>query len=204
MPRENVYFPVFESTPSNHISPSFLDSFRRCLQTIQEQYPPGVLVTASRIPHSYCGDLPFDLDEQEERQAWDFLRQIILVYPKPTIAFINGPAVGMVFLLALYHDFRVQVRSGASLSMREGPFAANVNPRIGILRAILPCSWLSSSRLTNGKPLDANESLKRGLIDKIGHIETVFKIIEDQELLRVVKTADFREKRGLGARPFVY
>ncbi|OJJ66020.1 hypothetical protein ASPBRDRAFT_430780 [Aspergillus brasiliensis CBS 101740] len=54
MPRENVYFLVFESTPSNHFSPSFLDSFRRCLQTIQEQYPPGVLVTASRIPHSYC------------------------------------------------------------------------------------------------------------------------------------------------------
>ncbi|GKZ48716.1 hypothetical protein AbraIFM66951_000800 [Aspergillus brasiliensis] len=65
-------------------------------------------------------------------------------------------------------------------------------------------SLRTSSRLTNGKPLDANESLKRGLIDKIGHIETVFKIIEDQELLRVVKTADFREKRGLGARPFVY
>jgi hypothetical protein len=78
MPRDRIYFLVFDSPPENCLSPSFIETFRSCLKTIEESYPPGVLVTASRNPHLYCEDLPLKPDERQERQAWQLLKQVLM------------------------------------------------------------------------------------------------------------------------------
>ena len=78
MPRDKIYFLVFESPPENCFSLSFIETFRSCLKTIEERYPPGVLVTASRNPHVYCGDLPLKPSERQERQAGQLLKQVLL------------------------------------------------------------------------------------------------------------------------------
>ncbi|KAF7157246.1 hypothetical protein CNMCM5623_001369 [Aspergillus felis] len=52
-----------------------------------------------------------------------------------------------------------------------------------------------SSRLANGKPLYAREAIKRGLVDKIGHADEIFKFIKDQELLEVTKAPAYRESK---------
>ncbi|KAE8389576.1 ClpP/crotonase-like domain-containing protein [Aspergillus alliaceus] len=194
MPLENVYFLVFESPPDNNLSPSFLDTFASCLQTIKESYPPGVLVTASRNPHSYCRDVPSNADEQWERQAWPLLTHI-LTYPMPTIAFINGRAVGLGFLFALCHDFRIQARSKSTLCMCENPSTVNIAPRIDLIKAILPRSTVNFSAFANGNPLHARESLKRGLVDKIGHVEEIFEFIKDRKLLEAARAPAYSESK---------
>ncbi|KAL2844348.1 ClpP/crotonase-like domain-containing protein [Aspergillus pseudoustus] len=191
---DNVYFLVFESPPENHFSPSFVDTFRSCLETIERSYPPGVLVTASRIPSSYCGDFPLIPDERQRYQAWHLLRQI-LTYPMPTIAFINGHAVGMGFLLALCHDFRIQGRPDSSLRICQEPSSVDLAPRLNLVKAISPCSTVVSSRIANGKPLYGREAIKRGLVDMVAHVNGVFKFIKDRELLRVPSTPTYRESK---------
>lgn len=118
----------------------------------------------------------------------------------PTIAFITGHAVGIGFLLALCHDFRIQDRADSSLCICQGPSAVDLAPRLNLLKAVLPCSTVGSSRLTNGKPLYAREAIKRGLVDRIGYLNEIFKFIKDQELLRVTNVPAYRESKIRSSR----
>jgi hypothetical protein len=43
--------------------------------------------------------------------------------------------------------------------------------------------------------LYAREAIKHGLVDKIGHVNEIFKFIKDQELLRVTNVPAYRESK---------
>ncbi|KAF4189979.1 hypothetical protein CNMCM7927_005789 [Aspergillus lentulus] len=66
----------------------------------------------------------------------------------------------------------------------------------------LRCAYVKngSSRLTNGKPLYAREAIKRGLVDRIGCVNEIFKFIKDQELLRVTNVPAYRDSKIRSSR----
>jgi hypothetical protein len=43
--------------------------------------------------------------------------------------------------------------------------------------------------------LYAREAIKHGLVDKIGHVNEIFKFVKDQELLRVTNVPAYHESK---------
>ncbi|MEZ5400345.1 MAG: enoyl-CoA hydratase-related protein [Bryobacteraceae bacterium] len=99
-------------------------------------------------------------DASRKRYAW------MLDVPKPVIAAINGPAVGLGLAIALYCDFRVAAESArlATVFARRGLIAefgmAWLLPRlIGVAHA--------TDLLMTARPIDAAEAHRIGLVHRV-------------------------------------
>lgn len=90
----------------------------------------------------------------------------ILHSPKPTIAAMNGHALGGGLELALHCDFRIAVEKAKfglpeiNLALMPGASGVQLLPRlIGLRHA----RWL----LCSGEPVDAERALQIGLVDRV-------------------------------------
>jgi enoyl-CoA hydratase/carnithine racemase len=85
-------------------------------------------------------------------------------FPKPIIAYINGPAIAGGFALALLCDVRVAA-PGARLGFPE--IGRHIPPSYAAARAALPEALARELCLT-GRLLDAGEAPRRGVVAAIG------------------------------------
>ena len=110
----------------------------------------------------------------------------------PTLALINGDAIGHGLLLAMCHDLRVLNKSfSASLRIYDGPPEPYL-PTKRAARLIDACVSVSSkfdayqlklNKLKKG--LNSREALKIGVVQGIGHLKEALGIIRRLGLLDV-------------------
>ncbi|MEZ5351643.1 MAG: enoyl-CoA hydratase-related protein [Bryobacteraceae bacterium] len=117
----------------------------------------GPVAGHDRIAAGGLDGLP---EESRKRYAW------MLTVPKPIVAAINGPAVGLGMVIALYCDLRVAAASArmATVFARRGLIAeygmAWILPRlIGVGQAM--------DLLMTGRMVDAGEAHRMGLVQRV-------------------------------------
>ena len=114
----------------------------------------------------------------------EFLRKFtdlylyLFLYPKPTIAVINGHAIAGGCMLATACDFRLMVSGKARISLNEISFGASVTA--GAVEMLEYCVGHreAQSILFSGAMYSAEEAYELGLIDRIA---------EDGELVEISK-----------------
>jgi len=101
-----------------------------------------------------------DLPDNQRQHSW------LLSIPKPVIAAINGPAVGLGFVVPLYCDFRIAAASASFnvIFSRRGLIAeyglAYMLPRIIGLPKAIDLTFTS-------RKVDAEEALQIGLVHRL-------------------------------------
>jgi enoyl-CoA hydratase/carnithine racemase len=122
-----------------------------------------------------------------QKHAW------LLSVPKPIIAAINGPAVGLGFVIPLYCDFRFasqKARFSAIFSKRglvaEYGLAWMLPRLVGVPNAV--------ELMFTSKMVDAGEALRIGLVSRVFPEENFLRIVQEfaQELARTVSPRSLR------------
>src|ERR1700728_2466676 len=126
------------------------------------------------VENEMDGDVPAD---SRKKHAW------LLSVPKPIIAAINGPAVGLGFIIPLYCDFRFaseKARFSVIFSKRglvaEYGLAWMLPRLVGVTNAI--------ELMFTSKMADAHEALRIGLVSRVFPEEHCLRSV--QELARAL------------------
>ena len=103
----------------------------------------------------------------------------IFLYPKPTIALINGHAIAGGCMLATACDFRLMVSGKAKISLNEITFGASVTA--GAVEMLKYCvgQRIAQTILFSGAMYTAEQAHELGLIDRIA---------DDGELMEITNT----------------
>lgn len=114
---------TFARPPANALNPELIDDIRRCAEELAAD-TPHVVVLASAAPMFMAG-----ADLTMVNSGWDELRETIGRFqqavntwekvPCPTIASINGHALGGGCEVALACDFRIMARGKARMGLPE-------------------------------------------------------------------------------------
>jgi enoyl-CoA hydratase len=97
------------------------------------------------------------------------LFEVVLETYKPTIAAINGSAIGAGFELALCCDLRVAV-SDARLGLPEATLGLGANLGSTLLPRLIPRA-IAMEMLYTGRLIDAHEGLRIGLLNEVAERE---------------------------------
>jgi len=85
-------------------------------------------------------------------------------FPKPVVAYVNGPAIAGGFALSLLCDVRV---AGPDARMGFPELGRHIPPSYAAARAALPDS-LARELCMTGRVLDASEALRLGVVSAVG------------------------------------
>ncbi len=185
---------------ANAFGPKAVAEFRRHLEAVRQDCTiSGLIVTGAGDRH-FCsgGDVkaysvftsPAELNPVFD-DARDVLNELDLL-DVPTVAAINGVAIGGGCELALACDFRIADRS-ASLSLPQ--------VRMGILpgwfateRLLSICGRANAKRLAlSGVRIPADEAHRLGIVDQLASIGVVEQAIE------FLKQFEGADRRGVAA-----
>ncbi len=93
-------------------------------------------------------------------------------FPKPLVAYVNGPAIAGGFAIALLCDLRIAAPEG-TLGFPE--IGRHIPPSYAAARAALPESLARELCLT-GRVLDAAEAERRGVVTSIGSVDDALEV----------------------------
>ncbi|KAF7716602.1 Uncharacterized protein PECH_004411 [Penicillium ucsense] len=189
--KENIYLLTFTSPKDNRLTPTFIDAFILALDIIEHRYPKGVVVTTSGIPKFYSNGLDLELvmvtEGFLEKWLWRLFRKL-LTYPMPTICLLNGHAFAGGFMLAMYHDYRIQNPNKGFLCVNELEFGVPLQtPMMSIFREKLTPTTFRNVVLEAHR-FGGHESLKAGIVDAVGGLEEVVSLVRDRKLLNKAET----------------
>jgi enoyl-CoA hydratase len=155
----------------NAISILMRHEISACLAAWKDDYNVGCIIVTGAGKTFSAG---FDLDEFKQVERHDELLASSTRYhldlwnfPKPTIAVINGPAMGGGFDLASFCDIRIAALS-ASFGHPEIKFGAP--PLYTPLRRIVGDGYARDLCLT-GRRIDAAEAMRIGLVSAVHEVE---------------------------------
>lgn len=124
----------------------------------------SLLDSASRAGSAVGGhqhaEVGFGPEQYRKRYAW------MLGIPKPIVAAIHGPAVGLGFVIPLYCDFRLASASArfSSIFARRGLIAEY--GMAWLLPHLVGCAHATDIILT-GRTFDAAEAYRMGLVHRV-------------------------------------
>jgi enoyl-CoA hydratase len=174
----------------NAISPPMVDEILETFDRIESDPEVGAVVMTG-APPAFCAGA--DLSELSDavrpglEKIYDgFLR--IARCPLPTIAAVNGPAVGAGVNLALVCDLRIAARS-ARFESRFLELGLHPGGGHGWMLQQICGPSTAAAMVLFGEPLDGEESARRGLS---------WSCVSDDELLDV---ATETARRAAGAPP---
>ncbi|KAJ5875383.1 uncharacterized protein N7473_012730 [Penicillium subrubescens] len=188
---ENIYVLTFTSPKDNRLTPTFIDAFILALDIIEHRYPKGVVVTTSGIPKFYSNGLDLDLATSTEgfldKWLWRLFRRF-LTYPMPTVCLLNGHAFAGGFMLAMYHDYRIQNPDKGFLCVNELEFGVPLQtPMMSIFTEKLTPTTFRSVVLEAHR-FGGHASLKAGIVDAVGGLDEAVGLIRDRKLLNKAAT----------------
>lgn len=100
----------------------------------------------------------------------------------PTISLLNGHSFAAGFMLAMYHDYRIQNPSRGFLCINELDFGVPLQaPMMTIFREKLTPPTFRDVVL-GAKRLPGPEALQRGIVDGVGGLEETVKFIKERGL----------------------
>ncbi|KAI0021968.1 enoyl-CoA hydratase/isomerase family protein [Xylariomycetidae sp. FL0641] len=189
-PSPQVYLLTWSSPPDNRLTPAFCAALMEALDVIEFGHSPGVVVTTSAIPKFYSNGLDLQLAIATpgfwETSLYPLFRRF-LTYPMPTLALINGHGFAGGLMLAMHHDYRVFVDAGgkrrAFLCVNELEFGAPLLPPMAsIFRIKVTSPTVYRDLVLEARRFDAPAALQAGLVDAVGDMEAVMKLVEERAL----------------------
>ncbi|TCD69855.1 hypothetical protein EIP91_005932 [Steccherinum ochraceum] len=163
----------------NAISIRLLKEFRECLETVHFSKSTRVLVVRSTTPNSFCAGA--DLAERRTMSKTEVDKFLLDLrgalgklenLPMPTIAAIDGPALGGGLELALACDLRVAGHSVTKIGLPETKLG--IIPGAGGTQRLTRLLGLSKAKnlIFTGRSLTAAEALEYGVVDYVSEPET--------------------------------
>ncbi|KAI0065946.1 ClpP/crotonase [Artomyces pyxidatus] len=163
----------------NAISMQLLQEFTACLDTVRYDRGVRVLIITSSAPGSFCAGA--DLAERrtmKEPQVAKFLADLRTALaklenlPVPTIAAIDGPALGGGLELALACDLRVAGHTVTKIGLPETKLG--IIPGAGGTQRATRLLGLSKAKdlIFTGRSLTAIEAKEWGLVDYVSEERT--------------------------------
>ncbi|EWC44521.1 hypothetical protein DRE_06693 [Drechslerella stenobrocha 248] len=181
----NVYLLTFISPPDNRLLTSFIETFTLALALLRTNHPAGVLITTSSSPKFYSNGL--DLNHVHSQNLWwhnvywPFMK-LLLTFPWPTVALINGHAFAGGFITSMCHDYRVMNPSRGFVCMNELEFGAPLIPPLtSIFRNKLSAKTYRDIVL-EAKRFPGPEALKEDIVDALGGLDEAYKMIGERKL----------------------
>ena len=106
----------------------------------------------------------------------------------PTISLLNGHAFAGGFMLAMYHDYRIQNPTRGFLCVNELDFGVDLQaPMMTIFREkLVPTSFRDV--VLGAKRWSGPESHRAGIVDEVGGLEEALKLIRERGLLSKAET----------------
>lgn len=207
--QQNVYLLTFTSPKDNRLTPKFIDAMILALDIIEHRYPKGVVVTTSGIAKFYSNGLDLEVATSTEgfleNWLWRLFRRFLtyvnckafrqgnqnadnLRYPMPTVCLLNGHAFAGGFMLAMYHDYRVQNPEKGFLCINELEFGVPLQtPMMSIFREkLMPVTFRNV--VLEARRFGGKDSLSAGIVDALGGLDEVLGFIRDRKLLNKAAT----------------
>ncbi|KAI0805805.1 putative carnitinyl-CoA dehydratase [Xylaria sp. FL0064] len=186
-PASNVYLLTFTSPNDNRLTPEFCRALLTALDIIEFGHEPGVVVTTSGIKKFYSNGLDLTLAMSTpgfwETSLYPLLRRF-LTYPMPTVAWINGHAFAGGIFLAMHHDYRVFTGSGRGFAcVNELEFGAPLPPPLSAIFRVKATPFVYREVVLEAKRFDAKAALEAGIVDAVGELDAVLKLIKDRALV---------------------
>lgn len=106
----------------------------------------------------------------------------------PTVCLLNGHAFAGGFMLAMYHDYRVQNPSKGFLCVNELEFGVPLQtPMMSIFREKLtPVTFRNV--VLEARRFGGKDALPAGIVDALGGLDEVLRLIEERKLLNKAAT----------------
>lgn len=206
---KNIYLLTFASGKDNRLTPGFIDALLLALDVIEHRFPKGVVITTSGIAKFYSNGLDLELAMATEgfmpNWLWKLFRRFLTCvpvpfplltgvcfdkyrYPMPTISLLNGHAFAAGFMLAMYHDYRIQNPTRGFLCINELDFGVSLQaPMMTIFREkLVPNSFRDV--VLGAKRWGGPESHRAGIVDELGGLEEALKLIRERGLQNKAET----------------
>lgn len=154
---------------ANSLSPALFERLSDAIAEAEADPEVRVIVIRGAGERAFCGG--FELGRTEDKlvhpmkRARRNLHELILEVEKPTIAAINGAAVGAGCEIALACDLRVAA-TGAKLGQTEARVGMGGNFGAVLLPRLLPKA-IALELLFTGRLFTAEEGLAWGLLNRI-------------------------------------
>jgi crotonobetainyl-CoA hydratase len=164
-----AYVLMDRPTVANALSPLLFEQLSDALLEAEGDPEVRVIVIRGAGERAFCGG--FELGRNESRLVHPMkrgrrnLHELILEIEKPTIAAINGAAVGGGCEIALACDLRVAAQ-GARLGQTEAKVGMGGNFGAVLLPRLLPKA-IALELLFTGRLFTAEEGLAWGLINRV-------------------------------------
>ncbi|KAI1812664.1 enoyl-CoA hydratase/isomerase [Poronia punctata] len=188
VPSPQVYLLTFTSPNDNRLTPGFCRALMTALDVIEFGHEPGVVVTTSGITKFYSNGLDLGM-AVETPGFWENslypLYKRFLTYSMPTVALINGHAFAGGFMLAMHHDYRVFTGSGRGFAcVNELDFGAHLPPPLSAVFRVKTTPLVYRTLVLEAKRFDAKAALEAGLVDAIGDLDVVLKLVKERNLTK--------------------
>lgn len=192
---DNVYLLTFTSPADNRLTPAFLDAFLLSLDILEHQYPHGILITTSGIQKFFSNGLDLESALSSpgffENHLYPLFRRL-LTYPMPTIALINGHAFAGGFMIAMYHDYRIQNPKRGFLCLNEIVLGIPLKPPMrSVFMVKVQDGAVIRSMILEGKRFTAQEALEAKIVDGLGDLPEALRLIHDKSLLEIGRSPSF-------------
>lgn len=107
----------------------------------------------------------------------------------PTIALINGHGFAGGWILAMFHDYRVQNPSRGFLCLNEIDIGMVIsNPLLSIYREKVQSPNTYRAIVLEGKRFTAQQALQEGLVDAVGGLDDALKLSNERSLISKAKS----------------
>ncbi len=198
----------FDHPPANTLTLGLLERFREELRTAKDDTDVGVLIIASALPKYFSTGI--DLEEliglEEDKRSEPFLSlietfRLLEVFPKPTVACINGSAILGGWILAMACDFRLLGREQGRIALSE--IRLGLSPTRALIQKLSSIGHdpnLVKQMVLMGRTLRAEEALAGGFVDEVlpGHALLDEALKDARALLKLSPRAYASIKKSLG------
>ena len=166
----------------NYFNPAMLDELFEALEQMEEDRSVGAVVITGGDPKYFSNGLDLEYlkaNFKNPEKLKSYLPQVnrvfkkLTLFPKPTVAALNGHAFAGGFLLAAHMDFRFMRADRGWVCLPE------VDINIPLLPAMIAiCEHVMSRRgfrlmYYSGKKLTATEALETGFLDGMFEIKNL-------------------------------
>ncbi|KAK4187611.1 ClpP/crotonase-like domain-containing protein [Podospora australis] len=191
-PAPAVYLLTITSPPDNRLTTASCNALLEALDLIEfDGYKPGVVVTTSGIQKFYSNGLDLEHALGTEGFLPGVLYKLFhrfLTYPMPTIALLPGHAFAGGLMLAMHHDYRVMSPAKGFACINELEFGVPLKPAMSsIFRLKLPAATYRQLVLEAHR-FGGQEAQASGIVDRLGGLEEVLKLVSDKKLTTKAKT----------------
>ncbi len=164
----------------NKIIMPFLEDFNRTLDEIEADSTARAMVITGSSDKYFCTGLDLGWLMTRPKEEWEeFLLELdrllhrLLLYPKPTVAAINGHAIAGGLFIALCADYRVMREDRGFLCAPEIDLGIDYPPGTIALISSVAGARTTEYLAFSGKKFTGREALGMKLVDRVEKAEQV-------------------------------